>query len=173
MSSSTGDSSLVAVPTSLGRRILEEPCPPKICHVPHCVAHCDLVARQVAMPCVLDGAGEQPLHVDEDFEVGTVCVVGLVLRGVTGTRFIAGTHQAELFRNDDGRGLFHLHAPRYNQQTVMVHDSAVVWDRMVLHGGPSGAAAHNYIMVLYTVVMKPLSPAQLAHVAEVSGTLNY
>ena len=50
---------------------------------------------------------------DADFEVVIVCVVGLVLRGVIGTRFVAGTHQAEFFKNDDGRGPYHLHAPRY------------------------------------------------------------
>ena len=42
----------------------------------------------------------------------------------------------------------------------------------MLHGGPSGAAARNRIMLLYIVVMTPLNPSQLAHVAEVGGTLN-
>ena len=109
------------------------------------------------MPCGLNGAGEQPLHLDEHFGVGTGCVVGLVLRGVTGTKFVAGTHQADFFQNGDGRGPFNLHAPRYNQQSIMSYDSAVVWDSMVLHGGPSGAVPRNRNMVLYTVVMKPWS----------------
>ena len=89
-----------------------------------------------------------------------------------GTAFVTGIHQAEFFKNDNGRGTFHLHAPSYNPQSVLVHDSALVWYSMVLHGGPSGAVARYRIMVLYTVVMKPLNPAELAHVAEASGTLN-
>ena len=116
--------------------------------------------------------GEQPLHVDAEFGVGTFCIVGLVLRGVTGTRFVIGTHRAELLRNNGSPGLFYMNEPRYMQQSVVVHDSVVVWDSMVLHGGPLGAVAHNRIMLLQTVVMAPLSPSQLAHVAEVGGTLN-
>ena len=76
-----------------------------------------------------------------------------------GKRFVPGTHKAEFFRNDDGRGTFYLHAPRYIEQLVVVHDCAVVWDRMVFHGRPSGAVARNCIMVLCTVVMEPLGPS--------------
>ena len=126
----------------------------------------------MAVPCVLDGSGEQPLHVDAEFGVRTVCIVGLVLKGVTGTRFVAGTHRAELLRNNGGPGLFYMNEPRYMQQSVVVHDFVVVWDSKALHGGPSRAVARNRIMLWYTVVMAPLSPSQLAHVAEVGPTMN-
>ena len=124
MTSTMGDRSLPAVPTSLGTRIFADMCPPEICHVLHSVVHRHPVVRQVAMHCVLEGSGEQ--HVDADFGVGTVCVVGLVLRGVTGTRFVACSHRAKLLRNDGGPQLFYMNEPRYMRQSVVVHDSAVV-----------------------------------------------
>ena len=69
MNSTIGDRSLVAVPTSFGRRNFEELCPPKMCRVLRSVAHCDAELPQVAMPCVVYGAVEQPLHVDAHFGV--------------------------------------------------------------------------------------------------------